>query len=599
MRISLRSRLLAGLTALVMAGSGALIAAPARASVEVCNPGMTFGCEGDLPSDQGKFEVRVPPNFNGTVLVYFHGYKFSPNAAVPAQLAALGGQATDPTYTSREVGGQRLFFGSGVAELTPGNNSALIAQLLDQGYALAGVGYGATQGWATPDGVRAGTSLIAKIRGGYVPQTERVIVWGHSLGGLISQHLAETSDAVDGAVPMCGAFFNAAGAMKMATDVLYVMREVGGLPLKITYSAGPAGYQEAVQDLTMVLGVLQTISAAPATQPQPTTDFYWNNVLRLPDAGFRGVRGVPLRTLVLLAGLIAGVPEASTTYDGITTAGPITVGPISSMLAMVENISQVAVIGVLGRFELESRARVAGRIATGSANFIDNVNTDYVSQISEVQLSQYEFLLNIGPALPVGGSPVSVLDQLDNMLAKLESSKGKADQRLVANPAAVAVINGMPQITGKVRVPTVSIHTEIDAVTPAGNLLLLQNKVRAHNATARQAWIDGGRKGPRPKPMPFFGLYADAPDAGWTTFGAAGIDAAATAAKRTSGVGHCGSNQLPLVTAGQQIAAINAVNTWLTRGEAAGRRAINQLRYNPQLGIQIDRFWEPEPLKGQ
>lgn len=599
MKLSVRSRLIAGLTALLMAGAGAVVATPARAEQLVCNPGMTFGCEGELPGGLGKYDLKVPANFNGTVLVYFHGYKFSPNSAVPGPIGALGGYDKDPTYTSRVVAGNTLYFGNGTAEITPGNNSALITQLLDKGYALAGVGYGTNQGWATMEGVAAGNALIAKIRGGFVPNTERVVVWGHSLGGLISQHIAETNTAVNGAVPMCGAFSNALGAMKMATDVLYVMRVVGGLPLKITYSAGQAGYGEAVQDLTMLLGVLQTIASAPATAPQPTTDYFWTNVLKLPEAGFRGVKGVPLRQLVLLAGLIAGVPEASKTYDGITTAGAISVAQASSMAAVVENISSVAVIGVLARFELESRARVAGQIATGSANFIDNVNTDYVAQLTDVQLAQYEFLLNIGPALPVNGAPVSVLDQLDNMLAALAATKGVSAARLPANPAAVAAINAMPQLTGKVRVPTVSIHTEIDPVTPAGNLLMLQTKVREANAAARQAWIDGGKKGPKPKGAPFFGFYADAPDDGWTTFGPTGINAIATANNRASGVGHCGADQSPTVTAAQHIGAIDAVNTWLTKGEAAGRKAINQLRYNPLYGIQVDRFWEPEALKGQ
>ena len=590
MKLSLRSRLVAGVAALVMVGAGAVVAAPARGEVVACHPGMTFGCEGELPNNLGKYDLRVPANFNGTVLVYFHGYKFSRNAAVPAgPLSALTGVETDPTYTSAVVNGTRLFFGNGLAEIVPGNNEALIQTLLSQGYALGGVGYGANQGWATTEGVAAGNALIAKIRGGFVPTVRRVVVWGHSLGGLISQHIAETNTSVNGAVPICGAFANADGLMKMATDVMYVLRTVGGMPLRITYAAGPAGYVQATEDLTVVLGALRAIQASPTI----TTDAYWTNVLNQPAAGFQGVKGVPLRTLMLLTGLIAGVPEASATYDGITVGGAITSPLASTMLAMVENIGGVAVIGVLARFELESRARVAGQIPTGSANFIDNVNTDYVAQIDEIKLSQYEALLNLGPSLEF--KP----DQLQSMLDVLNATKGVAALRLPAEPKAVAAIAAMPQLTGKVRVPTISIHTEVDATTPAGNLLLLQNKVRAHNRAARQAWIDGGRKGPRPTALPFFGLYSDAPDDGWTVLGGALPDAAATAAKRTSGVGHCASGSSPVIAAGQMVAAINAVNTWLRRGETVGRQAAVALRNNAQLGMQSDRFWEPDPLKGQ
>ena len=88
--------------------------------------------------------LDAPANFNGTLLVWSHGYTFTP---VPGSNA--------PTPAVRDA-------------------------LLAQGYALIGSSYaGGGAGWAVPQGVKAGVEAIsiAKARLG-AASVQRVYAWG-------------------------------------------------------------------------------------------------------------------------------------------------------------------------------------------------------------------------------------------------------------------------------------------------------------------------------------------------------------------------------------------------------------------------------------
>ena len=78
------------------------------------------------------------------------------------------------------------------------------ANLLAQGYALAGSGY-ARQGWAANEGVEAGEKLIGYINSGAIAKTKKIMVWGNSLGALISSTIAERNPGkVAGVLASCG-----------------------------------------------------------------------------------------------------------------------------------------------------------------------------------------------------------------------------------------------------------------------------------------------------------------------------------------------------------------------------------------------------------
>mgnify|MGYP003337920605 FL=1 len=157
--------------ATVAAAGLLLVAAPnmsPASAVDACAPGAT--CQGALSGSLGDspFAIQVPANFNGTVLLWSHGYRFS--GPIPGAFAgptALG-LTTNPNYAKISVPTFAPSFGSDVAyqalntpETAP--DPAVATALLSQGFALAGAGY-ARQGWAVAEGVQAGENLIKYIK---------------------------------------------------------------------------------------------------------------------------------------------------------------------------------------------------------------------------------------------------------------------------------------------------------------------------------------------------------------------------------------------------------------------------------------------------
>jgi hypothetical protein len=228
------------------------------------------------------------------------------------------------------------------------------------------------------------------------------------------------------------------------------------------------------------------------------------------------------------------------------------------------------VLATLLRFDVESRIRLAGGLATGSANFTDNVDTSYSDLLSDEQRAQYETFLNLGGT-----------DVVDQMLGALDASKGSTTARYAANPAAVAAAKAaFPEYTGVARVPTMLVGYEDDPVTQAGQ-----------DARYVDASVAGNAVSKRHKLPLAVAAYAAAPADGWTVLG----DPAATAAKRTSGVGHCGGASS--LTGVQHLALMPAFNEWLYQGDSVALQDVNAVRYSALLGFQSDPEWLPAEVK--
>jgi hypothetical protein len=131
-------------------------------------------CTGTV--DGAAYLIKMPADWNGTLLIYSHGYQ-SADAAPHAMLS--------PQDQS----------GTGDDELS--------ATLLDKGFALAASAWTST-GWAVHDGVDAANNLYDRFTQ-LLGKPRRAYAWGSSLGGLVTELLAEHSKWVDGAAPMCGA----------------------------------------------------------------------------------------------------------------------------------------------------------------------------------------------------------------------------------------------------------------------------------------------------------------------------------------------------------------------------------------------------------
>lgn len=135
--------------------------------------------EGTLASG-AKWKALVPAQFNGSLLLWSHGYspRIDPAEPAPAQYRDL---------------------------------------LLAKGYALVASDYGAG-GWSLEQAVpaqRATVEAFAALEG----RPARVLAWGSSMGGLISTALAEQDrPVIDGALAMCPSIGGAVGMMNMGLD---------------------------------------------------------------------------------------------------------------------------------------------------------------------------------------------------------------------------------------------------------------------------------------------------------------------------------------------------------------------------------------------
>ncbi len=571
MKFTFMRRGIAAVAAASLITIGAPVIATASAA-EACAAGAT--CEGTLTGSLGAspYTIKMPENFNGTVLLYSHGYRIG--TPVPAALATPLGLTTNPSYTKINYPAFTAAFGSDVAYI--GSNAAAVAptdvvatNLLAQGYALAGAGY-AKQGWASAEGVEAGAGLINLINSGAVPKTKKILVWGDSLGGLISQTIAETyPKRVAGSLPSCGVVEGPLQAYSSAMTLLFTWKTLVVPTLKVAnYTAGPAGYVEALTDLGTVLKVLGGAATSPVTPV-----------------------GFPLAQSNLLGGLMAGLPTRSSVYDGQTqnpafaqlgTAAalgggyqPASAGA-SSAVAMLQNVGTAAALGILGRYELETRIRtIGGFAASDNANFNDNVETSYTNLLSPEQRGEFGDTLN---------ATTVIADPLNTMLGTLDASRGNAAKRFAANPAAVAIANALPAPKGVYSVPTLMITTTYDPAVSAGN-------TGDFFASVQQSYDKMNKK--KRGLFKAAAFYTIPPEDGWTKFAPGGKapDAAlSVAALGNSGVGHC------VYTPEQILGAVRGLNAMVNAKTAKQVTAAKRLVYAVP-GVNNDRMFLPDPLK--
>lgn len=572
MKMTWKSRTVAAIASAGLLLVGLPIAtAPAQAA-EACALGAT--CNGALSGKLGDspFQIRMPAKFNGIVLLYSHGYRFS--GPIPAAFAGPSALAltTNPAYTQVSNPAFAPAFGSAIAyqannnpEVAPSDTAAQL--LLAQGYALAGAGY-ARQGWAAAEGVEAGENLITYIRGGGIKGVKNIRTWGPSLGGLVSATIAERNPTkVQSSMPFCGALEGPIQAFSTAMTVLFTWKQLIDPSLKmVNYTPGAVGYAEALGDLGKVLGTLGAAATTPVSKA-----------------------GYPLAQANLLAGLMGGLPTKSSVYDGQTvnpafgqlgTAAALAGGfspssaGASSAVAMLQNVGTAAALGILGRYDLEMRARELAKIpATDSANFNDNVNVSYSMLLSSEQRGEFGDVLN---------ATTVIANPLNQMLGKLDSSLGNPAIRYPANPAAVLAVQALPAPKGTYTSPTVMMTTTYDPAVPEGN-------TGAYLDSLKASWTKAGSKGT----FNAAAYYTVPPADGWTRFAPGGKapDAALSIqALGNSGVGHC------VFTPGQLVGALSAWSS-ITNAKTADQIKAANRRMWQVPGVNGDGAYVPQPLK--
>ncbi|GAA2521828.1 alpha/beta hydrolase [Streptomyces levis] len=189
----------------------AATALPARAAA----PDDTH-LEGRLPSGAA-YVMDVPASWNGTVLLYSHGYTPA-GAPNPAQ--------NTPSPAARDT-------------------------LLAEGYALIGSSY-ATTGWAVTEAVpdQLATLELFTERFG---AARRTLAWGTSYGGLVTTVLAERhAGRFDGSVSMCGLVQGGVANWNSTLDPVFALRTLlaPGSGIRLAGFADQAEAVAAAKSLT-------------------------------------------------------------------------------------------------------------------------------------------------------------------------------------------------------------------------------------------------------------------------------------------------------------------------------------------------------------
>jgi len=181
-----RLTLVLALCALVTAG----FAATARADTTLT------GELGGAP-----YTIKFPSSWNGTLLVYAHGY-------------------VDKADHAGEVDSRSA---------APSPNPALDGVLLGQGYAIAGSAY-QDNGWAVKEGIHD-TRLLASFFNGRFGKPDETLLWGFSMGSLVTFATAEAANGIfDGYIAACAVGAGAPRAWDGALSHLLAYKVAFGMP---------------------------------------------------------------------------------------------------------------------------------------------------------------------------------------------------------------------------------------------------------------------------------------------------------------------------------------------------------------------------------
>ena len=462
-----------------------LVAAPTVASANpVCDGKVPVQTCGGATSDGAPYAMMVPANFNGTVYLYSHGYR--PNVPVPAGIPGYGGYTVTNTPQ-------------------PGPNATVIGALLAKGYGVVGSGF-ARQGWNADSAIKTNVELVGLFKKQFT-KTTKVVAWGESLGGFITQALAEKhSDLFSAAAPLCMAS-DITPLMTMAGDALWGIKTFFDPTIKGGgYSAGAAGYAEAMGDLVKVFTAIGSLQAAFAANPSTPA---WPATSKVPDA----IKAIPSRSALVMVALMAGIPMQSANFDSTSApAGLPAASALSFQLAInpafaaLQNVANAAALAVLATHDLELQA--------GGAVF-DNTNTDYAARIADEQFSW--------------ASALSGASGTAGLLSVLAASP-----RAKASPAAVAKLKTLASHSGKVEIPTILFTGVADPITTAGNQQSVIDKYATYWA---EKWVAARKAGDRKRPVNNVLAIWNFPLEKYTKYTAAG--APDTSVPAATGTNHC------------------------------------------------------------
>jgi hypothetical protein len=386
------------------------------------------------------YEIRMPKKFNGTLFLYSHGIR---NQVL---LPIIPGVNPDGAYSRVR----------NMPDVAPGRTAAdqekNALDLLSQGYAVAGASP-RVQGWAVPEAIEANMNLLEEVKTLF-PKMKKVVSWGDSLGGHISQSMSEQYGVIDATVNLhmageASAQFNYAGDVFWLTKVLFDPT-MKGSGYTNRFPNDPEGYKEFLGDVTKSLTVLNAL--ATAIGKNPVAPEWPATATNIPAS----LKAVPVRSAILLLGLLSGIPTQSQTYDASSgPAGPLetTFGvAISPALAVLENYAAALALGTVSYYDAETRC--------GGVVF-DNTATNYAARLGDN-----------GDVFAAALSGKTATNGLLSFLSPLNP----AAPRVKGDAKAIECINNQSQYAGKVTVPTITLSQTADNITPAGYVQSFKNK---------------------------------------------------------------------------------------------------------------------------
>jgi len=526
-------------SAALVALSLVVVPTAANANPVCATVGGIKSCQGKT-SDGAAYVLQAPLNFNGTAFLYSKGYRYPISIPGAWDVAA-----------------------SSLAEQVPGRNAAEKTQvatyLLSKGYGVFSSAYSKT-GWNADGAVKTNVELVAVWKKEF-PNTKKIVAWGESQGGFITQALAENHPTlIDAAVPLCMVGGSVEAALKMAGDALWGMKVFFDPTIKGGgYSAGTAGVVEQLTDIGKIAAALTALSGGVATGAWPAT-------ATLVPAAVKAA--IPSRSAVTLVGQMSGLPNVSANIDGVSGPGAPASLPHAQFvlgaapaIATLQNLQDAAILGVLIIADLEGIN--GGRV-------YDNTKADY-----EAQLGDAKAIYNLA---------LSGNDAADALLGVL-----KAAPRDTANPAALTKLRAMLSHKGVINVPTVAMTAPFESTTPGGHLQWLINSNKANVEKAKTAAVAAIRAGkPRPSTTNNLMVIWNFPPDKYTTFTSAGLPD--TTQPAANGTKHCNYTVAQLTTMAE-LGALAAVTGKLP---STAQAAVLMRRAG---GLSFDRTFEAPLLK--
>ncbi len=544
MKLSINKLRLAALISATALLTGVLVSTPVAASaVIVCDGKSPIQSCAGTTSDGAPFAAQIPANFTGTVALYSHGYR--PSVPIVAGIPSYGGYVVTNT-----------------AEPVPRGNVDVAKYFFSEGVAILGSGF-ARQGWNVDSALKTNVELIGLFKKQF-PKTTKVLAWGESLGGYITQGLAETRpDLLTAAAPMCmadslEAQLTAAGDFLWGAKVLFDPSIKGG-----NYSAGAAGYAESMVDLGKFFTVIGKLSAGISTGAWPDTSSATGKSL--------AAAGIPVRSALLLLGLMSGIPTQSAHFDSIN--GPAAPHPlrlafplaVSPALAILENGANAGALAILVTADVELQA--------GGA-FFDNTKTDYAARVETERV--------------IFNAALSGDTAINGMLAALSAANPGAP-RAIGSAAAIAKLRALHTNTLKVNVPTILMKGMADPATLAGASQRLVDAYAVQYAAAKAAAFKAYKSSKRyvaPANNLIMAWSKTLPS--WTTFDATGAPITTTPA--APGTNHCN------FTTSQYLFVAKSLVTVASTGRLPTGGALNTLKSKGR-NLLIDREYRAPYLK--